>query len=86
MAGKINKTGHLSVARKGTWKKLCCPFTVSSRSEATQGVYCGDWCPFFGDPYKQGSVTLLEICHGESFWFEHFEDEREEGEEEWKQK
>jgi hypothetical protein len=88
MSGKIDKNGYLALERKGVLKKVCCPFTVSSRNGATQGVYCGDWCPFFGDPYKEGcsTVTILEICHGESFYFGNFEDDREEIEEKCKWK
>jgi hypothetical protein len=83
MQGKINKIGHLELRRKDVWRKTCCPYTVSMNADASKGMYCGDWCPHFGEPNTEGELlTLLEICQGTAFYFLRFKDEREEGEEE----
>lgn len=69
MKGKIDKDGLLEIERGGKIKSAKCPFDFSAR--------CGDWCAKFGEPLSHVTGRkMIEICHGQTLYFDEFEDER----------
>jgi hypothetical protein len=60
---QIDKDGLLCIERVGQMKAQQCP------GMPQEIVYCGDWCPLFGEPDwdNQGlhrGVDYLTICEG----------------------
>jgi len=54
MKGKIDKDGFLWIERKGEWTKQFCPFVSK--------VWCGHWCPLFGEPEFIDGHPRLSLC------------------------
>lgn len=52
---KIRKDGFLEFERAGKFKSQFC---AVSRNLSR----CGDWCPKFGEPGKERSEGLLDLC------------------------
>ena len=81
MKGYINNNGFLIIYRKNKDRGLYCPYTYD------YDIWCGDWCPLFGEPEKEersGSpygqkieITKLSLCK-KILEFTEFKDEREE--------
>jgi len=57
---KIDKGGSLWIQRKGTWKRQECRFSYYPDGEC----YCGDECPLFKEPVKNGNLIYLVLCKG----------------------
>jgi len=54
---QIDSYGKLIIKRRNRWSKQTCPLLGS--------IYCGDWCPHFGEPTDAlNNTKILEICHG----------------------
>lgn len=71
MTGELNKVGELYIRRAGKMTAQGCPFNANDYP-------CCDLCPHFGEPRKDGDMTVLEICHGKNLRFEIFDDCRKE--------
>ena len=67
MKGKIDKDGFLWIERKGEWTKQFCPFVSK--------VWCGHWCPLFGEPEMLDGKPSLSLCR-KVLKFDFFEDAR----------
>ena len=53
MKGKIDKDGYPYIERAGKMKRQDC---------ANRPVYCGDWCPLFGEPERvPNTVEMMSI-------------------------
>jgi len=89
MKGGISSGGYLWIKRgKEERKYQVCPFISNSEEE----VWCGDWCPHFGEPEFHemtnlftGEITkewTLRICQNRVLTFKEFIDEREKEKEE----
>lgn len=91
MEGKINHGGWLEIKRGTEFKQQDCPFNpISSRPEYSEGIYCSDWCPLFGQPVASFYITshdgivkpdvgckwYLDVCQGRKLTFDNFTDER----------
>jgi len=69
---KIDRKGCLWVRRGNELKMQFCPF-----QSLEEDVYCGDWCPLFGEPFILFDATL-KICQDKELrcQIEEFIDER----------
>lgn len=83
MNGKLNENGLLLVERKGEYVTQLCPYTSFRHDGGSSAMGCGHWCPLFGEPESETSVslgttgrTLLPLCH-KTLVFDEFTDERE---------
>jgi len=54
---KINKDGYLLIKRGKDFSPQFCPRQAGY-------IYCGDWCPLFGEPkiFKDPNTKELKIC------------------------
>jgi len=70
---KIDEKGCLWVRRGNELKMQFCPF-----QNLEEDVYCGDWCPLFGEPFILFDATILTICQDKELrcQTEEFVDER----------
>jgi hypothetical protein len=68
---KIRKDGFLELERAG---KFMSQFCAVSRNLSR----CGDWCPKFGEPEKDRSKGLLDLCEERTLRGEII-DERQKG-------
>gem|GEM_PF-1756395 len=86
MEGNIDPGGWLFINRHGHkgGVNVQCPYSTRSTSNPTYSTsiehlheYCGDWCAHFGEPEKySGNFTEIKLCHGKSWVFDKFTDER----------
>jgi hypothetical protein len=78
LRGKIDKSGFLSLERKGRWHLQYCPLQTGRMIR----IPCGDWCPLFGEPevYLTGpgdkGVSDISMCGGNNIILEYLIDER----------
>ncbi len=86
MKGGISSGGYLWIKRgKEERKYQVCPFISDTEEE----VWCGDWCPHFGEPKIEwlaekkltGETNFvkywtLRICQNKILVFDEFIDER----------
>lgn len=93
MKGKISAEGGLLIKRGEKYESQLCPFAHTNLSDEVDGqlMYCGDWCPLFGEPEYQVNSEYyyeslearknvpksakLNLCKKE-LHFEDFVDER----------
>jgi len=80
MKGKIDSNGLLYIYRENFYKIQYCPYGYN------QSVFCGDWCPLFGEPEKckigLKEYWKIEICCKKTLIFDELIDERGENENE----
>ncbi|NLX81331.1 MAG: hypothetical protein GXZ03_07205 [Proteiniphilum sp.] len=94
MKGKIDGNGQLLIKRGEKYEIQLCPFAHIHMSDEIDGqlMYCGDWCPLFGEPEYQVNSEYyyeslearknvpksakLNLCKKE-LHFEDFVDERD---------
>lgn len=55
---RINKNGFLNLERNGVFKPQLCPKQAMPSSESD--VFCGDWCPLFGEPIADSELRLCD--------------------------
>ncbi len=56
----IDGHGYLNLERAGIMKNSVCPF-----ASADSFLYCGDWCPHFGEPVVNDNTSFLQITCGD---------------------
>jgi len=78
LSGKINQGGVLEIQRAGEFNIQECRFNgIAIVNENPISCSCGDDCPHFGEPKKNGLHGInLQICQGRILQFDAFKDER----------